>query len=460
MTKYYYKVPHRPDSFSKKILSTVFALSIITAVFFITSCEEEPTTLGKGLLPGSDFVSIKSTDTISARAYTMYDAAVLSGNPSAAYLGQIYDPAFGITSASFATQLRLKYEWPGNRAWIVDSLKLILEFETAKGGTTGVNTLNMYEIDKRLYTDSTYYSNIEIPLASFSFTNIVLPALRTDTINNLELKLPVEDFARRILRDTSAMFHSNTVPDFRSYFKGLYFTINSTSTTDPLLVSMNLDNTGSGFFIEDRSYKNFFVMYMHDATGVTQTYYFIIDAVNGNASVAKYSHDYDAALPEKKIQHVNDFYRDSLTYLQGLNGVFTRIVLPGLSSIKNNADFDKIAVNKSRLTLPFYFDKANYKKKSLPTQLFLAYRTKSGKKYGVPDLNLGDSRSFFDGVIDTVNNVYNFNIATFVQRYFEDTTGEILPELEVVESSSTQNIIFRGNSNTKKPKFIFTYTDY
>lgn len=459
MTKYYHNFPSRPDSFSKKILSTVFAIFIVMAVFFITSCEEDPTTLGKGLLPGSDFVSIKSTDTISAMAYTMYDTAVLSSNPSTAYLGQIYDQAFGTTSASFATQLRLKYEWPGDRAWIVDSMKLILEFETTRGGTTGDNTLSLYEIDKQLYIDGEYYSNINLPLTSFGITGIPLPALRTDTINNIELKIPLS-FAHRILRDTAALFHSNTVPDFRSYFKGLYFTINSTSTTDPLLVSMNLRNTGQGFYIGDRYYKNFFVMYMHDATGTKQTYYFIIDAVNGNASLAKYSHDRTTAVPAKQITHVNDFYRDSLTYMQGLNGVYTRIELPGLESIKKNPDYTKIAVNKARLTLPFYYNTTDYKKKTLPSQLFLAYRTKSGKKYGVPDLNLGDSRGFFDGVIDTVKNVYNFNIATFAQKYFEDASGDILPELEVIQGSGTQNIIFRGNSNNKKPKFIFTYTDY
>jgi hypothetical protein len=338
----------------------------------------------------------------------------------------------------------------------------VLQIESAKGGTTGINTLSLYEIEKQLYTDSTYNSNDTIIFDGLKMVDIELPALRTDTINNLAIKLPVTAFSNRLLRDTSMLFHSNTVPDFRSYFKGLYFTIKSTSTTDPLLALLNLKNNGDGYTIGDRAYKNFFVLYMHDFDGNKTTFYFIIDAVNINANIIKYSHDFNTALPEKKIPHINLFYKDSLSYLQYLNGVYTRVILPGLKGIKDNPAFDKIAVNKARLTIPFYYDASRYKKSSLPTQLYLRYRTNSGKKYVVPDLNLtGDTyHSFFDGTIDTVKNVYNFNIASFVQQYFEDSTGDILPELEVIQGSGTQNVIFRVNNNDKKTKFTFTYTEF
>lgn len=462
MIRYYYRFPYRPDSFSQKIFSTIFAIFLASASFFMTSCEEDPTTLGKGLLPGSDFVSIRSIDTIKTVSYTMYDKAVKSGNSSTAFMGSIWDPAFGTTTASFATQLRLKYEWQGNKTWTADSLKLILQIESATGGTTGTNTLSLYEIDKQLSVDSSYNSNDTIILAGFKLVDIELPKLRTDTINNVAIKLPVNAFANRVLRDTAMLFHSNTVPDFRTYFKGMYFTINSTSATDPLLAVINLKNNGQGYTIGDRAYKNFFVLYMHDFDGNKQTYYFILDAANINANLIKYSHNFNTALADKKIQHRNDFYKDSLSYLQALNGVYTRILMPGLKSLKGNSSFSNIAVNKARLTIPYYYDASRYSNAALPSQLYLRYRTNSGKKYVVPDLNLsGDTyHSFFDGTKDTINHVYNFNIASFIQQYLEDKTGDILPELEVIQGSGTQNVIFRVNNNDKKTKFVFTYTQY
>ena len=41
----------------------------------------------------------------------MYDDSVRTDNPSVSYLGQIYDPYFGTTTAEFVTQIRLGCKW-------------------------------------------------------------------------------------------------------------------------------------------------------------------------------------------------------------------------------------------------------------------------------------------------------------------------------------------------------------
>lgn len=425
---------------------------------FMVSCEEDPTTMGKGLLPGSDFVDIKATDTVGIRSYTMYDVSERTDNPSISYLGQISDPYFGTTTASFVSQLRLKYDWPGDAA-ILDSMKLVLTINNAGGVTDGVNKLSFYEIGNQLYTDSVYYSSTPVTHTGFSMTDLVLPALRRDTVNNIELKLPNTLFGDHLLRDTSMLFHSNTKPDFRSYFKGLHFELNS--GTSPCLLTLSLiNNQSSGYFIVDRYYSNFFVLYYHDIDGNKKAYYFILDAINKNAAFNKFSHNWNTAEAGKKIQHVNDFYRDTLTYLQGLNGVYTRMVLPGLENLKKDPNFKNAAINKAKLTVPFYLDTTLYKKTSVPAQLGLRYRTKSGIKPLVSDYTLsGDTyHTFFNGRADTINMVYTFNIPTFVQKYLEDASGDILPELEVIEGSTTKNIILKGNNSKKRVKLDLTYT--
>jgi hypothetical protein len=458
MIKYYYSPTSRLASALLKALKRT--LPLLIALLSISSCEEEPTTLGKGLLPGSDFVTVKSFDTLSVRSYTMYDSLVRTDNPTISYLGSLYDPFFGLTTASFASQLRLKYDWTG-KPFVVDSVKLILAVNVVKGNTDGINKLSFYELPNQIFADSAYNSTVlnSNTVYKYKVTDLVLPSLRADTLNNIEIKVPT-DFGKYLMRDTSMLVHANNKPDFRSFFKGLYFEL---SSSDPILLSLSLVNKNSsstGYFIFDRTYENFFVLYFHDLDGNKNTYYFILDAVNKNAAFNKYSHNFNVAQSGNINQVVNKHISDSVTYIQGLNGAYTGLEIPGLEKLKSDPDFKNIAVNKARLTIPFYLDTVNYQKSSAPSMLYLRYKTKSGKKYSVPDFNPNQSlATFFDGRVDTVKMVYNFNIPSFVQKYLDDASGEILPELEIVESlGGTKNVILESRNSKRPIKLNFAYT--
>jgi hypothetical protein len=72
---------------------------------------------------------------------------------------------------------------------------------------------------------------------------------------------------------------------------------------------------------------------------------------------------------------------------------------------------------------------------------------------------LDQSHNFFDGRLDTVLNVYNFNIPAFVQAYLEDAT-DIKPELEIYQGPGTRNVVLDANKNKTPVKFEFTYTNF
>ncbi|MEI6047338.1 MAG: DUF4270 family protein [Bacteroidota bacterium] len=420
-------------------------------VFFVTSCEEGPTKIGSDLLPGSDFVNIKSIDTISVKSYTMYDDSIRTDNSSVSYLGQIYDPYFGTTTANFVTQIRMGSKWDG-LSYTVDSVKLFLSLLDVEGGTNVTHSISISEISDQLDTDSAYYSNKPVPLTGWELTNIDLPQLQADTINNIVVRIPV-DFGNYLIRDTSKLFYSNTKSDFRSYFKGIYFQMDP--SPDPLLVSLTLQlsSTSTG-------YSNRFVLYMHDIDGLASEFYFILDAVNRNASFNRFSHNFSTASLGNKMLHRNTTYKDTLSYLQYLNGVYIKISLPGLENLKNDPSFDNIAVNKVRLTVPVYLDGDLYKTTTVPSSLFLRYKTNSGTKYVVPDYNIDTYHSFFDGTLDTTALVYNFNIPSFVQGYLEDDKNNIQPELEIFQGTGTKNVILKANNNKTPVKFQFTYTKF
>ena len=460
MTRFYHSTRHSDGSKKVPLISLIIKPAIFfLAGLFIVSCEEDPTIIGKDLLPATDFVSIQSTDTIRPQSFTMYDDSISTENPSASYLGEIWDPYFGTTTAGFVSQLRLKEDWDGSKAWTADSMKLMLQL-SVNGGKNGTHTLSIDEIAKDLSTSEKYYSTTKVPLANFHM-DIPLPAMPSDSTSFISIKLADMKLADRLLADTSKLFHSNKVPDFRSYFKGLYFRLKSTG--DPMMTFLSLAHSGSqdGTFIIDRYYSNYFVIYLHDSSGNKKEYYFILDAVNRNASFSLLSHDFTTAEPGKRIQHYNNTaYRDSLTYLQSLNGVYTRLVLPGLEAIKKSGNLNDIAVNKARLTIPFFSDNDLYKVSKAPKYLYLRYRRSDGTKPLVQDYNIDENHYFYDGNVDTTNRVYNFNIATFVQAYLKDESGKILPELELVQGSGINNLILRANSNSKPVKFDFTYTRF
>jgi hypothetical protein len=454
MTRFYHKSIRQLNTG----LRNIAIFTSVLLVFLVASCEKEPTIIGTDILPQSDFVAINGTDTIKPISYTMYDASVRTDNPAITYLGEIHDPYFGTTKTSFVTQLRLASDWNFN-SFIIDSMKLFLHFNTVTGGTPGTNTISFYEIQDQLYRDTAYYSNQHVTLGGFKVEDL---PLKPDSTNKVEIKLPNAMFASYLLRDTAMLFHSNTVPDFRTFFKGLQFKINSTG--NPLLVTLNLANNGKGdIFIPTtgKNYNNFFLVFGHEEDGTMEEYYFIIDAVNQNAAFSLYEHDFSTADPGKVITHYNNTsYRDTLTYLQSINGLYTRVTLPGLKALKDSAGFStNIAINKARLTIPYFHDDVFYTNAKTPKQLYLRYRTASGSKPFVQDY-LIDQQEFFDGLADTVKHVYNFNLATFVQAYLKDASGDILPELELMQGTGLDNLILKANGSRTPIRFELTYTKF
>jgi Domain of unknown function (DUF4270) len=463
MTRYYNRSRNSGRNVSAlSHLSLIFRFTIFVLIAFLTgSCEKGKLTIGGDILPAGDFSSIVSTDTLSIYSYTEENDSARTDNPTYSYLGEMYDPFFGTTTAGFVSQVRLNEKWDG-KPFTVDSMKLFLHILSNVGGLTDAqHTLRISEIANQIYTDSAYYSYSPIPLTGVKLTDIALPALRKDTINDIVLDLPGKglDFGNYLVRDTTKWFYNNVMPDFRAYFKGLYFEMDPNSQ-DPLMLTFSL-------IFDQSAYYNYFSLYGHTDSGAFKSYSLILDSKNLNAAFNVYKHDYTTATSGDKMVHRNTTYKDTLSYLQALNGVYTKVELPGLEKIKNDPSFGKVAVNRARLVVPVYFNKtaSNHISTSLPLQLVLRYTAKSGIKYAVNDYLLSSttldlSHSFFDGKLDTVAQVYNFNIPAFVQAYLDDQTDNTKPILEIYQGPGLRNAILDANKSKKPVKFEFTYTKF
>lgn len=456
MTRFYHNFSSffRFNSVSNKFFPILRTTIFVMGVFFVISCEEGPTKIGSELLPSNDFVTISSTDTLSVWSYTLYNNSVPTNDPSVAFVGDIYDPYFGTTKTEFVSQLRLGGAWQYGPVTI-DSVKMNLRLLTVRGGSTDENHyLKLSEISDEIYIDTLYYSDNQTNTTGFE-TTIQLPKLTPDTINNISVSLPAE-FGEYLIRDTTKFFYSNTKPDFRSWFKGLYFQM--TPSVDPLIMAFSLVNqTTSG-----GAYNNYFVLFMHDTSDVKIRYYFILDPKHPNACYNKFERDFSTAEPDKKIEHINDYeYRDTLSYLQALNGLYTKIVFPGLDSLRKEFSKSKFSINKARISIPAYYDGDQFTVSTVPSKLSLRYTDKNGEKHYVPDYEIDDNNKFFDGTLHKLDSTYYFNIPTYIQNYLEDTNNEYLPELEVyLGQSGLSSVILKANSNTSPVKFEMTYTKF
>jgi hypothetical protein len=343
----------------------------------------------------------------------------------------------------------------------IDSVTLHLKLLTVKGDTAAPHQLKFSEISEHLYDTAKYYSNKPITLTGKDWT-VDLPKLRADTINDIVITIPTNspndpsDFGVYLTRTQSMLFDTSSViaPDFRSFFKGLYFQI--LSPGNPILTTLSIARPGS-----NATYVNYFTVYVQDDHGNSTGYDFIIDAKSRQAGLNLFEHDFAKGEAGKKISHLNDSYPDSLSYAQIMNGVFTRLEIPGFEAMKNSADFKNVAINRARLIIPYVIDKSTFTNTKIPSTLYMRFIDFKGRKTLVRDY-LGAGAVFYGGTPDTVNKIYNINIATYLQDYLKDKTDSITPQLEIfLYPTDPYNVVFRTNNNTKEStKFELTYSKF
>ncbi|HUW92243.1 MAG TPA: DUF4270 family protein [Bacteroidales bacterium] len=412
---------------SKNILPLLIALPAM-----LSSCSDNPSKIGIGLLPDSDFMAMYSTDTVGVRAYTMYDDSAITTNNPTMVAGRITDEYFGNTNCDFVTQLRIIAAWP-QKTYTVDSVFFYFNASSVSGDTAAVHYLRLYETGTRLLDSTDYYSTQEPDTIKF-LGEYLLPPLKADT----SYWVPLDTWVGEYLFRNTSMFNPPT--DFyKEFFRGLYVGIRS--ETNPVLVTMT---TADNPLMLTVSY--------HDTADVSYTYSFLSTdrAVNYN----RFIHDHAAAAPDKRIQHINDLVTDTAVYFQTYDGVYPRFDLPSLESFRN---IPRLAVNKARLYIPVHLDVGTYVEANLPTQIYLRYRNSEGKLIALPDLV--HDISFMDGTYYSADDNYVFNIASFVQQYLNGEIEE--PSVEMYYPSSVdKNVIFQVNGNSPTVKFEFAYTIY
>jgi len=464
MTSYYPE--KRKYNRTVSVLRIKFLLILflfIPAGVFFSSCEEKTTIIGIGLLPPGDFTSTTSTDTISVFSYTYtIDSVATSKSTTYSYLGGLYDPYFGTSTTGFVGQLRILKEFTEKNEFFVDSVKLLMSIGGAKGVVGTRQKIIIYEIDELLDPDSYYYSDRD-PHATNLMADTIMPVVKKDSAQNLFIRLP-DSFGRYLMRDTSKLYQDSLENDFRSFFKGIYCQMVPYTGTKGSAKRYTKGFTG-GFskgpetdslqLIALTFAQSEFLIRVYYKTAVSTSALWYDFTINPNsARYNLYSHDFTTAEPGKEISHVDDNVKDSLSYQQGFNGVYTKIRIPALDSLKK---LMPISVNKAKLTISVFLDEDIYTTATVPTNIYMSYMAADTVKRIVPDYNVNPA--FFDGTFSSTTKKYTFNLASFTQMYLE---GKIpLPELDLYfQEGEYKNVILKANQSAAKPKFEFTFTRF
>ncbi len=165
-----------------------------------------------------------------------------------------------------------------------------------------------------------------------------------------------------------------------------------------------------------------------------------------------YSHDFNTADPAYRIAHLNDNIEDSVSYIQGLAGAFTKLNFPTLINWRDSLP---IAINNAELVVNLSTDDPNSAEYTPPDYLDIKILDEDGNFETVYDLALG--RNYFGGNLQ--EGIYTFNISNFVHKYlneyYHDPTLYIFVYADYYQADRA---VLNGYNHSGKVELKMTYT--
>jgi len=436
-----------------KTFSVVFRTISFIFILFTLACSKPAGEIGALVQPEDSKLKVFWTDTAEVYAYSKPQDTIRTGGLSSTLLGSLMDPTFGLTVASFYTQVMLDrsgYRFGNNP--VLDSLILQLRYMgNSYGDTTTMLTVHVYQMEENFQSDTTFYSDIDIPYnpvdyANFNFTphpndsvvtgnDTIPPVLR---INLSDINQGLGNF---LLNTDTTIMDSNDV--FIEYFKGLYV------TTEPV------SEKGSLIYFQLLNSLSELIIYYHNDEDDSLSFDYPITQVTKYAS--KYEHDFNLGDPGFVTQVVNGdtSLGNNKFYVSGTAGVATVIKIPNIQSW---SELGTIALNEAKLVLPGNTEDTLF---PAPNYLALSEIKDDGTFDYLPDDN---DLAYFGGYYNPDFNTYTFRITQYLQSLISDPTKEHNGFYLIVRGASIypNRFVFNGNnpvSDTVRLHLEITYTN-
>jgi hypothetical protein len=382
---------------------------LLILIFFVISCKKDPYQVGINLLPPSDTLNLKSTDTASIVAYSVIQDTVRTDEATESILGSLMDPIFGSTTAGFYMQYQLSAEAPdfGTNPGL-DSVVLSIPYGEIYGDSTALQNLKVYEISQNFYYDTVYYSNHTLSnygllLANYSFVprrydSLTIGGVKAAPHIRVNLSKYSNYFGNKILFAPASAL--STDANFILFMKGLYIESSRAAYGGALL---SFDPTAALSEI---------LIYYHNSSG--DSLKFVLSGLSTSARFNYFDHNnYADASPELKqqvLQHDTTLGKRNL-FIQGLGGLRVKLHFPFLKSFGKSG---KIAINSAVLTI-----KNSQTDTTLapPVTLTLVTVDSAGTIAFLPDASEGSG--YAGGAYHGDTRTYSFRIARFMQQVLD-----------------------------------------
>jgi hypothetical protein len=373
---------------------------LLAGGFAFISCSE-PGTIGIEVQPEGDKPGVYVTDTLTVEAETIREDSLRSDEGVAAFnlAGSYTDPVFGLSRASFYTQVRL----PNNNASftfgtdpVLDSVVLTLAYSDFYGDTLTPMFAEVYQLDEALFIDSNYYTNDALNLGPVLFAgNISVRPKDSVEVNGAKraphLRLRLDDsFGTGFLSSPTSNFSTNET--FIQFFKGLHVkTADVTGTGEGVIMSFNL--------LAGMSKLTFYYTNSGDTTKRSASF-----EINNNCPrFNRYEHDYSLA----EFGAGFPFPGTQRLYVQSMAGVKVRLKFPYLKNFSANGP---VSVNKAELIIPVT-DNTTYKNHQ---NMLIFGVDEKGSESVIPDLL--ESLNYYGGAYSALDNHVTFSLNRYVQQ--------------------------------------------
>jgi hypothetical protein len=392
-------------------LSVQLILFLFVSILF-SSCNEKPEFIGLDLVD-EDAPLIGYDTTIEVFAYSKIEEPILTDETSVNLLGSMTSNTFGLTNASFYTQLRTSLLNPdfGTNP-VADSVFITMVYTGAYGNLSSEQNIKIYRVTENFYIDSTYYSNAFVGYdsnsfyADYSFVPDTTPETLVDTANQdttyqaARLKFQLNnqfavDMFNLQTEDDSAWISNDK---FIEAFKGLY------------IRPENISTPGEGgilYFDMLTDYSNI-SLYFHNDEEDSLSLRFQINL--NCARVGRYEHDYSLSTDPDFVLNADSTISGSENlYLQCLGGVSTFIKFPGLTGWNDNS----IKVINEAM-LEFTLEENLLTDFYPPSSKLVMFKYKEdGSIDFIRDQLQGEA--YFGGNLNESSHTYSFRISLYVQ---------------------------------------------
>ncbi len=420
-------------------------LLLLLALF---ACKKDPYEIGIDLLPASDTLNVRSTDTCTVEAFSMLQDSMRTDKSTSLIMGSMIDPVFGKITSSFYSQLRLQTEGVDfGKNPVLDSLVLMMVYNGYYGDTLTKQNVKVYEISQDFEYDSTFFSNQNLGtyptlLADQDFIPNITDSVSvggTKVVAHLRINLNklTNYLGNKILNAPASALATNSA--FIKFMKGLY--VQSTPVNGKgALMNFSITNGVSKM-----------VAYFHngDDPQDDSLHYDILM----NESCAHFTHiehngylDARQDLKQQLLNHDSAQGANQL-FLQGMAGVKVKLKFPYM---KNFGLGKVVAINEAILELKNLETDTTY---SPPPSLIMIRQDSVGRIGYMVDENEGSS--YFGGTYNETTRSYYFRLTQHMQKVLLNSYSNHFDIYIVVNnpirSTMTPNRIVLGGPNPLTP---------